>query len=171
MVHDAATHAISGRRFEFAFSVGSTIFWVGILVWVGPALGLPHIYGKPNNLFGIGLLVVIAIVMLIVSVFFTYRLAFEIRGATLRDAECVVRYRYLGERVLPLPYGGRLKHRVRLPDLKSERGFRESILVYRSVVERVVIPIEMGGAQEIALALTDDSPRLRESGSPRTSAP
>jgi len=151
-----ATYAMQGRRFELPFFVVSAIFWLGPPLWVGSALPLPHIYGNPSNLIGVGIVVVVAVALLVFSIFIAVRVTFEIRGARVANSECILFYRYLGQRTVRLPYRGRIKRHVRLPDLKSPRGFREGLLIYHSIVERILIPMEMNDAEDLARALTRD---------------
>ena len=142
------------RRYEFVFCLASTIFWAGILIWVTPTLWLPWIYGNANNLFGIGLLTVVGVVMVCAGVFFAARLLFEIHGATVTGSQCTLIYRYLGTRLVHLPFGGHVKRNVRVPDLRSDKGYREAILVYRGITERVLIPLDMQGAEDLTSMLS-----------------
>jgi hypothetical protein len=147
------THALEGRRFELPFALVAAVLSTGLLIWLIPVLWLPHIHRSFGNLFGVSFLILLGLIMLGAAMFFASRLLFEIRGAVVTDSKCDLFYRYLGKRTLLLPFGGRVKRNVRLPDLRSESGVRYGILVHRSVQERILIPVEMVGAEDLARTL------------------
>jgi len=114
----------------------------------------PHIYGNLNNAFGIGLFLVLSSALLMLTLFLLWRIIFDLKAATVDDSKCTFYYRYLRPRTICLPFGGRLKRSVRIPDVRVTHGIRKATLVYRGLCERALIPLEMDGANDLISLLT-----------------
>jgi hypothetical protein len=81
-------------------------------------------------------------------------LLFELRGASLSGSTLELKYRYLGERRVRLPYEGRVHRNVKLFDFRAEKGYRLAHAVSRRPWDRVVIPLQMAGSEHLVEMLT-----------------
>ena len=144
---------VGGPRYEVPFLLVGTAFFVGSFLWAAYLLLLPRVHGNLNNLAGVGILVVVFLVLLVVFVCQTWRLAFEVKGATVRGNDLRIAYRYLRERNVHLPYAARVKRGIRLLDFRNDKGYRFAHIASRGLFDRVTIPTEMDRSEELAQLL------------------
>jgi len=142
------------RRYELPFCVVSFVFWFAILVWMVPGMWVRVRSDDLSSQLFTVLLAVVSMAMIAVSGWFAFRVLFEIRKAVVAGSESTLLYRYLGARRVALPYSGKAFQNVLVPDLTSETGRRKAILIHRDIGHRVLIPMEIQGASELARMLT-----------------
>lgn len=144
------------RRYvgSLAFCLGSVACSAGLIVW---CIGLLQTFGSQ---IGLWFLLTVFLVQLVVFLWQSFRLLFEIKGATLHGDSLTLSYRCLSERRVSLPYVGHVARKVRLIDLLAETNIRFANVVSRSLFDRVLIPLELNRSAELTQLLEHETNAL-----------
>ena len=147
--------AYTNTGYELPICTFAVVWFAGIVLWMACFLSFPHIYGKLKNLIPLLIVVMFSLFLIVYYTRALLLLLFEVRGASLSGRTLTLKYRYLGDRLLHLPYAGRATRNVKLFNSRAERGYQFAHEVSRRPWNRIVIPLEMSGSEQLVEILAE----------------